>query len=735
MSTEKPWKVLVNADPDYCQYSLVSLRDLLNGTSLDNNVIIYNGEVYTGGDFQGTATSSDQLKWGIDIYLPIIDSNAVDIYNTYTVKKGESTFNFKVYPKDVFVYPAISSATVASMSHAAIWNHSADLIPNRTTWDDSSNTVNLGYAKILTNIGSTSPTSIASAGTLCLYKQDTVFASTMKFEENKSAFNKIKLNPNYIYISNVLSTILSSYAIDGSASAIKSFVSNSVSDLIAAYNNSDDTTGIYDLFGNIYVLVKAPMAADYINPDDYNQSLNQEASVVHSNLLITDHADELNNFNRFKEYVYSNKGDTDDESADKTRITYPYYPKNTPLKDLLSDKILSIQGINSDSKTLYADIDKAGRTNGSNIGSVLSPIDISPWNYYDPYKTDNEITSNSLKRLPALIGKYGNIVTDGRIISPTIDELWYIIKKLISGYCVSTDKNIKSSYISGQNTNDTSLKEVVDNQFVWNQLEGTTDPSVKGDPINWEEIKTVDQDAQTTTYSIKVTEWLSQPTKFNHIIYDNITNISNNINTFYKSNNNEATDKLISATNIYKNLINNSANDKDYGPRSTSPYSLRELEALIAGNKFNIDNNFEFNSKTYAVTGQFGKKITESGIITSAGSLYQMHRDYNADVTNPNTYFKLNGNGTESNPGYDATFGDLENDESENNLYLLNKNNKKTETKKVSKMPLLVKNYGNSSAITKEQGSYTGADVYLAADGTWRYKAEHMRLPILREAY
>ena len=50
-------------------------------------------------------------------------------------------------------------------------------------------------------------------------------------------------------------------------------------------------------------------------------------------------------------------------------------------------------------------------------------------------------------------------------------------------------------------------------------------------------------------------------------------------------------------------------------------------------------------------------------------------------------------------------------------------------------MPLLVRNYGKSVYLSEEFGSYSGADIYMAADGTWRYKAEHSRVPILRSRY
>ena len=180
----------------------------------------------------------------------------------------------------------------------------------------------------------------------------------------------------------------------------------------------------------------------------------------------------------------------------------------------------------------------------------------------------------------------------------------------------------------------------------------------------------------------------------------------------------------------------------EYGPRASAPLSLRELEAAILGNKYNIENNFVFASKTYAVTGKFGKRLKDDNdSIVSGGSLYQMHRDYNADVVNPNTYFELGGKG-DGTSGYDITAGDLDGGQEVNMegpgiipVYILDKNLKRTEDTNTSQLPIMVSNYGKSDLLYEEQGKYTGADVYMAADGTWRYIAEHIRLPILRSRY
>ena len=101
-----------------------------------------------------------------------------------------------------------------------------------------------------------------------------------------------------------------------------------------------------------------------------------------------------------------------------------------------------------------------------------------------------------------------------------------------------------------------------------------------------------------------------------------------------------------------------------------------------------------------------------------------MHRDYNYDPIEANTQYDP------ENPQIE--FGDLANPNAkdESNLKLYDKD----ELKK-SKKPLLVENYGLSDDLHVEDDYLTGSDIYLAADGTWRYRAEHVRLPILRSRY
>ena len=453
-----------------------------------------------------------------------------------------------------------------------------------------------------------------------------------------------------------------------------------------------------------------------------------------------------NNFNRYNEDV-DYEGKASDDMLEK--MSRPYCPMTSPMKDILSEKLMLLSGVSGDTIR-----DKAQKLledslkDDSIIGSVLvtpkgtNVTDVArftPFTFYDPESREEVDYYNDLGKLPTLIGRDGNLTTDGRIMSPTIDELWYIIYKTILGHSNESSEVISLPKSNNYGSGDTSLFEAT-KEYKWTDDEAG---NIKGNPLSFL-FKTNDKGEVN---GIDVDEWVANPDEHYINVHTKIQSVSTDITKFFDEQNPDIehsrdifhTGDDIAFGDAQTHTIGaKTATGGEYGPRSV-PLSLRELEAAIMGIKYNVDNNFTFDSKTYAVTGMFGKVEKDNdGVIVAGGSLYQMHRDYNANVTNPNTVFKMGADNNGDN-GRDATFGDLnnkkENHKDGTTVYLLDKKNKRTNIEKTSGMPLLVENYGKSVTLASEQGEYTGADVYMAADGTWRYKAEHMRTPILRSRY
>lgn len=745
---KKPWKVWMSSAPDPTAV-LASAYDLLNGVSLGHDIIIYNSNVYSNTKFSGTSWD-DFYRYEIDVSPAIFDKRSkfkVETVTTQNFSKLEKPSSIKAYyyDKDAAIYPEnIKSFFKVNDSWQKFFRRTSTFFTDSLEYGYSSN-------DFMSCVSSATDDFSNIYADIILYKKDTTFSSTMSFEDNKEAFTKIKLNTS----SELVQKLIVGAVFFNSDTSLPDFENNNYSQVFSYLLNNCS-----DLLKHIYLWVKAPFCADYIDPEDFNQDLNQDADVIHRNLLLSNNYDGVrNNFNRYTESYNAENYNAATINDYIERLSRPYTPTNSPLKDFLSEKLGQSVGADiQDVETAAQALIENSYEDDHIIGSVLtvpgseeenpdqSTTRYTPFNFYDPESREEKEYYTSLGRIPTLIGRDGNLVTDGRLLSPSIDEIWYIIKKLISGQpaasYVRDSDNISSPY-NEHATNSTTLTEAVNAQYKID--------SVTLDPIDFE--YTTDDNGDVSGISIK--EFTVQPEKVEHHIYNLLKVVSNRINSFYEQQN-----EIDSALTESKEGIVYSGNSRDitrtgedlilgttkmaqsslanneYGPRSSAPLSLRELEAAILGNKYNIENNFMFISKTYAVTGKFGKQLEdENKNIISAGSLYQFHRDYNADVENPNTYFKM---GATDDDGRDATFGDLNGQVEKINsidVYLLDEHNRRTDKIKQGVMPLLVENYGKSALLEAEQGSYTGADVYLAADGTWRYKAEHMRLPILRSRY
>ena len=770
---KKPWKIWMSSAPDPTAV-LVSANDLIKGTSLGHNILIYNGNLYSAGKFF-SANFGDFYRYEIDISPAIFDKRAkpkaiqLSVPNNSNFSKLSKTdpkhINFYCYDKDAALYPEdLKSFFGVNQAWRLFFRPSSQM--------NDYNVDNGGYqtTDCLTTTESTGVLTDSEfekmTSGIVVYGKDTVFSSTMVFEDGKNAYTKMRINERNESICKLL---------------VGAFLLNSDTAIPTKGNNSDNYFGISNnefltvynelkeilpsgstIFDHIYFWVKAPFCADYVDPADFNQNLNQNADVVHRNLLVANSYDKVaNNFNRYEEsYDFTESNQHIQEFIEK--MSRPYIPTNSPLKDFISDGLalnIGINDLNNIENAAEKLIENSYQdTDERVIGSVLSlPGDFgekqefkrfTPFNFYDPESRENKEYYSNLNKIPTLIGRDGNITTDGRIMSPSIDELWYIIKKLISGQLeqsVSRD-NLPLATPHNKIAMETTLTEVVKSQY--KPADNLLDPIDFSYTFNKGDITGID-----------LKEYVVQPETIKHKVYSLLQVVSTRINTFYEQQNNLTEDdhKLTldkddtifytgrsrRLTRTGENIIigttvmdKKSIPDTEYGPRAKAPLSLRELEAAVLGNKYNIENDFMFISKTYAVTGKFGKieKDSDDNIV-SGGSLYQMHRDYNANVENPNTYFKLGGDGVD---GQDATFGDLGGVQEMNGsipVYLLDKNNKRTNVPHELKMPRLVENYGKSPLLYAEYGRYSGADIFMAADGTWRYKMEHMRFPVLRSRY
>ena len=746
----KPWKVWMSSAPQPTAV-LTTAYDLLKqgGSKLDHNIVILNENIYAQSRFNGNFEQF--YRYALDISPATFDKRAKtrvekidlreDLKITASFTASDSEIDFYVQDKDAALYPTdIKTVFAVNSTWKDYFRPSSTLANNE-----------LGVFYRTDEMFTASVDTDANPSTSDIYVRDTdeVFTATMVFEDGKKAYTSVGINRTENILKLILGAVLFNSNKSSNLSSLKEYLNKEVEkpkreELFNALINAK--IGDKPLLSYIYLWVKAPFCADYIDPEDFNQDLNQDANVIHRNLLLANNYNSVrNNFNRYNEDV-DYEGKASDDMLEK--MSRPYCPMTSPMKDILSEKLMLLSGVSGDTIR-----DKAQKLledslkDDSIIGSVLvSPkgTDINvarftPFTFYDPESREEVDYYNDLGKLPTIIGRDGNLTTDGRIMSPTIDELWYIIYKTILGHSNESSNVISLPKSNNYGNGDTSLFEAT-KEYNWTDDEAG---NIKGSPLSFL-FKTNDKGEVN---GIDVDEWVANPDEHFINVHTQIQRISTDITTFFDEQNPDIKYSrdifhtgddiaLGDAQTHTKDEI--TAKGREYGPRNV-PLSLRELEAAMMGIKYNVDNNFIFDSKTYAVTGKFGKvEKDKEGVIVAGGSLYQMHRDYNANVKSPNTVFKMGADNNGDN-GRDATFGDLNNQKEHHTngttVYLLDKKNKRTNVEKTSGMPLLVENYGKSVTLAREQGEYTGSDVYMAADGTWRYKAEHMRTPILRSRY
>lgn len=747
----KPWKVWMSSAPQPTAV-LTTAYDLLKegGSKLKHNLVILNENVYAATVFNGNFEQF--YRYALDIGPATFDKRSkVRVEEIELTDLGisprflgsnDTKIDFYVQDKNAALYPSDIQTVFAVNGTWREYFRPSSLMANKD--------VSTSYRVDEMFTASVDTDENPSSSDIYVRETDEIFTATMVFEDGKKAYTTVGINRTVKILKLILGALLfnSSNPISNLGKISKDFFdtlnTQEISNIFSGLLNTK--IGDKPLLSYIYLWVKAPFCADYIDPKDFNQDLNQDADVTHRNLLLSNNYDSVrNNYNRYNEdvdYIGNTSGDL------LEKMSRPYCPMISPMKDVLSEKLMLLSGVSGSSiSEKAAKLLEDSLKDDSIIGSVLvSPngelatdkARYTPFTYYDPESRELETYYEELGKLPSLIGRDGNLTTDGRIMSPTIDELWYIIYKTILGHSNESTTYISLPSSSNYGGKDTSLAEAV-KEYKWSNDDGKT---YKGSPLSF--IFNTNDDGNVN--GVSVDEWVSNPDEHYINVHSKIQSVSSDLTSFFDAQNED----VAGSRSIFKTGDDIALGDaathskefayagREYGPRNV-PLSLRELEAAIMGIKYNVDNNFVFEAKTYTTSGKFGKvEKDEEGVIVAGGSLYQMHRDYNADIKNPNTVFKMGADNT-GDAGRDASFGDLNNlkevHASGIEVYLLDNKNKRTNKKKISGMPLLVENYGKSVTLDEEQGHYTGADVYMAADGTWRYKAEHMRLPILRSRY
>ena len=482
---------------------------------------------------------------------------------------------------------------------------------------------------------------------------------------------------------------------------------------------------------------------------------------------------------------------TDVNSVGMSELSMPYVPKTSPTVDIYTSKLLDKdtylkglkQGVSDDSTNYSSKIavsqssnqienfienEASGNNpivrglpvaaiNRTNAKSTPTTESLIPPNWFDPENYLSDDDYKNMTKFPSVVPKDGNLYVDGRIIGPTIDEIWIMLKKLTGGRLSDVNSIDRAGALDMgvpkgdgyyENDTDTTMTEVPDSEFNFKYSDDGI--SKYGDPIDFQYKPTSDTaDIKLFDQKLSVTKFVNQNNKITYPIYSSLKLLSDDIVANVQDGkavvlnsdpDGNLTDRRITNfpawkdvkiktdldANGDKNIVsdNESIESGYWAPRKV-PYSLRELEAMIMGNKYNIITQARFVKENFAVTGGLGKRNGENPDDMSnftSGSLYQLHKNYNFDVANPNTFYNADGTST----GFDN-----------DNLSVgaraeLDDDDWRTPEQKASGHIRYVENYGTSKALSEDQEKYSSPDVYLSAYGDWRYVSDHNRIPILR---
>ena len=838
-SPTRPWKHSLTTIPTKTENSLISLYDLfyasnktlwiestfgeaLTGCKLEHDIICLNTSMLKTDGTVDTTQSADIIAstwWsnGIDISLPIFDARAKKKEIECKASYGNNAIfyynKYVIYDKDSALEPI--NTNVFTSRGVKIRNNKNG-VP--LAWDTYSPP----------SIGIYNSIEKSTTLDILLSAPDKAFKSTLVTQDGFDAYNRLFINP---YTNFAVDLVMKATGMN-LTSLIQNFSGDtfySVHDYsfgkdwslfwdtnnpqsIASKINSEATDAWYNLLKNTFVWVRAPFYADYIKPDDFEQSLTPESKVVHNELMLSGAGDfkkydmsitsnpipvgkDLDDNNNVSQYGLGAKAnETDINDLGLSELSMPYIPKTSPTVDIYTSKLLdeeaTLNGIKdtgdkdltnyssriklqADSTVIQKFLDEKVSGNdmiirGLPVAAInrdnavdsknTNPESLIPPNWFDPENRHSDDYYRNMSKFPTVVPKDGNLYVDGRIIGPTIDEIWIMLKKLTGGRLSDDDsKNRAASLDIGipvgtsnhSNNTDTTMTEVPDSEFNFN----IGDASKYGDPIDFKYDVTVDDTDKSKLYHQKltITKFVNQNDTITYPVYNSLKLLSDSIvkntdegNCSIKKTDSEegiSTNREITSFTAWKDIAtdsdeigdvenvikdNASVNDEDliWGPRKSAPYSLRELEAMIKGNKYNIITQARFVKENFAVTGGLGKRTNpgDKKYNSASGSIYQMHQNYNFDVANPNTFY--NNDGTDT--GFDSdskTCGARA---------VIDDSDMRTFEQRRDGHIRYVEEYGNSDTLSLNPEKFSSQDVYLSAAGDWRYVSDHVRIPILR---
>jgi len=655
------------------------------GYELEHNIIVFNSnlyrlpddkadeacrKIYTNETDELFSPFEDWARTGFDICLPKFDrrtkplfinasnvtkytkvsvedySNFVDNYNPKKLLSndfyfaGEPTIGIKVFDKDSTLKPKTSADFYANSvlrnSTETPFNDWADYTPYKVALEND-------YDFLLDG----ELFDCIKDADIILSNRDIVFEERfLKKESGMWAYNGLCVNYNSW---DIWRNFFKYYGLSPDKNSLIWPMSVNSANNEATFSNPL----ILYLLKQCFVYVKASYFADYIDYRDFDQQLNKTSKVIHNNLMLTDVGD-------YKRYdtLFSEGKITELEKAKATR---PYFPSSTPSIDKIA-RDMNIIDSNKPKNLNINELIAIADDPSSKIGAIpIEPFESDQISDANDETFTNNYDENNLEPppvwfdpesrkvgadyndYPIIFPKDGNLHMNGRILSPTIDELWEMIKRLVSGRQADTITPTEVGYPR----NNTPAKQIdfdtrpaIRNHTFTN----INEKDVEGDPL----IMTLDQD-QDGILRYRVEKWVNDPAIIAYILMQELQDLNTVIE------NNAVAETVVAAFNRIKVIT-------EYAP-SSLPLSLRELEALIKGIRYNFATYIRDQQERMAFNGKYGRHNTSDATYNqSNGSLYFLHKKYNPDTFNvPNTVYDEQFNRDISGIAYGIGLGDITN--------------------------------------------------------------------------
>lgn len=790
MLINREWKHSFESNPSNSVTSLVSLWDLMFDENENSWYEYYSTEGGGGRADLGCHLEHDLICFNSELYsINPSASGTHNVLNPVPATEPKESTKFQINENNLFYTFGID---------IALPHYSAASRPKRISYGTGNSSVYL----YINDKNAVIPYKDTRSFSINSISMEQTFGRNTKIDSNSiiepsyfDNFMPIKVGPFddtsesqqndkfEIYLKGPNPTFLTDNSIDEKFSAYNNICINPNSSfakylvLRTLFNNNDD---IYKIFGvhlparlnasqlntcninyselkevlkNSFVWIRAPFFADYIKPSSYNQNLNKDSRVVHKDLILSKNGD----FNEYNESVEVTSVDVEHDTKNIDNNTewidsLPYISQTAPIIDLLKPG----NNISQESDDWFENEDIGGIPIPTTMFKVFQNIDSSsesqiqmfcPFIYWNTEYAEkigsqnlwNTFTSGGINS-PVFTKKYGNLYTDGRVFSPTIDELWMAFKYLVCGRADDSSnpidkfgraKGTEAGSLNYKNTESTLIP--YSNSRIWKFSKNSK--VTVGDPIKFNMGKyTFNDDGSATMSSTEVDKFINHNNVIDFEIYDTIQLLNNTLlygaagtgsyettdvaerkENFYFSIPYEAasTSNIYRKDNIdfYSGIINQSTSDSNkfksiFGPR-TNPYSLRELEAISKGNRLNIESLAIWLKKNGVVNGKVAKRIANTGAAnnydnSAASGLYQLHKDYEGSHSK-NTQYVQNGDSG----------------------YLQFDDNSKFATHYTSRA-----SFGRTR-ISDTQNKVDSSQVFLAADGTWRYLFEKPRAQIV----